>query len=129
MAHVFLSEPWFAAVRALHEEAPDPPTAMKDLQLNVVVKGGPDGDREVHIDGGHFEEGLGDSPTMVTVPYDVAKALFVNGEPQAAMQAFMSGQISVTGDMSKLMALQAGAMGTPGPEQAAFQDKLKALTA
>ncbi|MDA8274047.1 MAG: SCP2 sterol-binding domain-containing protein [Actinomycetota bacterium] len=130
MAHPFLSDAWFDAVEALRDEAPEPPATMKDLTLNVIVQGSPDGDREVHLTGGQFERGLADgAPTKLTVPYDIAKALFVEGNPQAAMQAFMSGQIKVEGDMSKLMAMQAGGMGTPSPEQKAFQDKLQALTA
>lgn len=130
MAHAFLSDPWFDAVEALRGEAPEPPAAMKDLTLNVIVQGGPDGDREVHMTGGQFERGLADgAPTKLTVPFDIAKALFVEGNPQAAMQAFMSGQIKVEGDMSKLMSMQAGGMAAPSPEQKAFQDKLQALTA
>ncbi|MFP5327706.1 MAG: SCP2 sterol-binding domain-containing protein, partial [Acidimicrobiia bacterium] len=122
MAYNFLSDDWFDAVQGLRDEAPEPPAAMKDLTLNVVVKGGPDGDREVHLSGGQFERGFaGGAPTKLTVPYDVAKSLFVEGNPQVAMQAFMSGQIKVEGDMSKLMAMQAGGMAAPSPEQKAFQ--------
>jgi hypothetical protein len=128
MAHVFLSDEWFDAVEALREEAPEPPAAMKDLKLNVVVAGGPDGDREIHMAAGQFERGLvDDAPTKLTVPYDVAKSMFIDGNQQAGMQAFMSGQIKVEGDMTKLMAMQQG--GGPSPEQVAFQEKLKALTA
>jgi hypothetical protein len=130
MAHAFLSDEWFDAVEGLRDEAPEPPEAMKDLVINVVVQGGPDGDREVHMNGGQFERGLADgAPTKLTVPYDTAKALFVEGNPQAAMQAFMSGQIKVEGDMTKLMAMQGGGMAAPSAEQKAFQDKVQALTA
>lgn len=128
MAHNFLSDPWMDAVEALHGEAPEPPAAMKDLVLNITVVGGPDGDRDVHMAGGHFARGHAESaPTKLTVPFDTAKAIFIEGNPQAAMQAFMSGQIKVEGDMSKVMAMQAA--GAPSPEQEAFQEKIKALTA
>jgi hypothetical protein len=130
MAHAFLSDEWFDAVEGLRDEAPEPPAAMKDLVLNVVVQGGPDGDREIHMSGGQFERGLADgAPTKLTVPFDTAKALFVEGNPQAAMQAFMSGQIKVEGDMTKLMAMQGGGMAAPSDEQKAFSDKIQALTA
>jgi putative sterol carrier protein len=77
---------------------------------------------------GQFERGLAESaPTKLTVPYDVAKGMFIDGNQQAAMQAFMSGQIKVEGDMTKLMAMQSA--GGPSPEQQAFQEKIKALTA
>ena len=101
---------------------------MKDLCVNIVVQGGPDGDREVHMKAGQFERGLAnDAPTKLSVPYDVAKAIFIDGNPQAAMQAFMSGQIKIEGDMTKIMAMQsAGA--SPTPEQQAFQQKLKDIT-
>jgi len=128
MASAFLSDDWFEAVEALRDEAPEPPAAMKDLKLNIVVAGGPDGDREIHMAGGQFERGLvEDAPTKLTVPYDVAKAMFIDGNQQAGMQAFMSGQIKVEGDMTKLMAMQQG--GGPSAEQTAFQEKIKALTA
>jgi hypothetical protein len=127
MSHVFLSDDWFEAVEGLRDEVPEPPAAMKDFKLNIVVAGGPEGDREIHMDGGRFEQGLVEgAPTKLTVPYDVAKAMFIDGNQQVGMQAFMSGQIKVEGDMTKLMAMQAG--GGPSPEQVALQEKLKALT-
>jgi SCP-2 sterol transfer family len=128
MAHTFLSDDWFNAVESLRDEAPEPAPAMKDLTLNIVVAGGPDGDRELNLTGGQFERGLvADAPTKVTVPYEVAKAMFIEGNQQAAMQAFMSGQIKVEGDMTKLMAMQAG--GAPSQEQLDFQAKIRELTA
>jgi hypothetical protein len=127
MPHVFLSDDWFDAVDGLRDEMPEPPAAAKDLTINIVVAGGPEGDREIHMAGGRFERGLAaDAPTKLTVPFDVARSMFIEGNQQAGMQAFMSGQIKVEGDMSKLMAMQAG--GGPTPEQIAIQEKLKALT-
>ena len=43
----------------------------------------------------------------MTVDYDTAKAILIEGNPQAGMQAFMAGKVRVEGDMAKLMALQA----------------------
>ena len=128
MPHVFLSDDWFDAVEGLRDEMPEPPAALKDLVINIVVAGGPDGDREIHMARGQFERGLAEgAPTKLTVPFDVAKSMFIDGNQQAGMQAFMSGQIKVEGDMSRLMAMQAA--GGPTPEQIAVQEKLKALTA
>ncbi|HZM42937.1 MAG TPA: SCP2 sterol-binding domain-containing protein [Acidimicrobiales bacterium] len=125
---MFLSDDWFDAVEELRDEMPEPPAALKDLVINIVVAGGPDGDREIHMAGGQFERGLAEgAPTKLTVPFDVAKSMFIDGNQQAGMQAFMSGQIKVEGDMSRLMAMQAA--GGPTPEQVALQEKLKALTA
>jgi hypothetical protein len=128
VSYPFLSDEWFDAVEELRSEAPEPTEAMKSLTLNIVVAGGPDGDKEIHMSAGQFDKGLVDgAPTKLTVPYDVAKSIFIEGNQQAGMQAFMSGQIRVEGDMTKLMAMQAGA-GAATPEQAAFQQKLKELT-
>ena len=94
----------------------------------MVVTGGPEGDRELHVAGGTFGAGLkDDAPTKLTVPYDVARNMFVNGDQAAAMQAFMGGKIKVEGDMSKLMAMQSGGAG--GADSAAIQEKLRAITA
>ena len=128
MPHEFLSEDWFTAVDALRPEAPEPPDVVKNLVINLTVTGAPAGDLELRIDAGHLERGHKEgAPTTMTVPYDTAKALFVQNDQAAAMQAFMSGQIKVEGDMSKVMAMQAA--GAPSPEQAAFQEKIKGLTA
>lgn len=128
MAHEFLSDEWMDAVEALRDEAPEPPAATKDLVINLVVPDSPFGEREAHMAGGQFERGLHDSaPTKLTVPYEVAKSVFIAGDQQAAMQAFMSGKIKVEGDMTKLMAMQSA--GAPSAEQEAFQAKIKDLTA
>lgn len=127
MPETFLSDAWFAEVDKLRDQLPPPNPAVADLVLNIVVTGGPDGDREVHLEKGNFEVGLVDgAPTKLTVPYEVAKAIFIEGNQQAGMQAFMAGQIKVEGDMSKLMAMQGSA---PSPEQQAFTEKLRAITA
>lgn len=129
MAYAFLSQEWLDAVRKLRDEAGDVGMGgMGDLVLNIKVEGAPDGDKEFHLNQGNFEDGfVDDAPTKITVPYDVAKQLFVEGNQQAAMQAFMSGQIKIEGDMTKLMALQSqGASATP--EQVAITEKIKEIT-
>ena len=124
MAHEFLSDDWFTAVSAL--EAPPTPAAMQGVTINMVVTK-PEGDIEAHMGDGKINKGLADgAQTTITVPFDTAKALFVKRDQQAAMQAFMSGQIKVTGDMTKLMA--AGNT-PPTPEAEAFGQKILELTA
>jgi putative sterol carrier protein len=126
VSHSFLTEPWFDAVEELRSEQPEAPAALADAAINITVSGGPDGDVDVHLAGGTFERGHTDgAPTKLTVPYDTAKKLFIDGDQSAAMQAFMSGQIKVEGDMTKVMALQTA---TPTAEQQAFQAKLADLT-
>lgn len=128
MAHPFLSEAWMDDVEGLRDEAPEPAPAMKDLKINITVTDGPDGDVDVHLDGGHFERGHAEgAPTTLTVPHETARKLFVEGDQQAAMQAFMGGLIKVQGDMTKIMAMQSA--GPPSDEQQAFQQKLRDITA
>ena len=124
MAHEFLSDDWFDAVGAL--EALPTPAAMEGVTINMVVtKEG--GDIEAHMGEGKINKGLADgAATTITVPFDVAKALFIKRDQQAAMQAFMSGQIKVTGDMTKMMAM---GQQTPTPEAEAFGQKILELTA
>jgi hypothetical protein len=129
MAHTFLSDEWLDAAKAIAEEAGGDGAMPAGVELNLVVTGGPQGDRELHLKDGNFATGLIDSaPTKLTVPYTVARQMFVEGNQQAAMQAFMGGQIKVEGDMTKLMAMQAGGGGDPAAA-AAVAEKIKGITA
>jgi len=56
-----------------------------------------------------LDRGRLDSPDVtITTDYTTAKALFVELDQQVAMQAFMAGKIKVQGDLTKLIALEAG---------------------
>jgi hypothetical protein len=126
LALEFLSDEWFAEVRKLMDEAGDL-GGGPDITLNIVVTGGPAGDKELHSQGGVFGEGLIDgAPTKLTVPYEVAKKVFIEQDQQAGMQAFMQGQIKVEGDMSKLMAMQTQ---QPSPAAAELGKKIAEITA
>lgn len=131
MAHEFLSDDWFDAVDALRHSIEPPPAQLADVVLNVTVADGPNGNVDSTVAGGLFSRGLTpEAPTKVTVPYDVARSLFVDGNPQAAMQAFMSGTIKVEGDMTKLMSLQSLAADPKlQQQQQELQQKLSELTA
>jgi hypothetical protein len=131
----FLSEEWIEKVRQIRDEMGEMPTppGVEGLKINLVVAGGPDGDKDFHLDGaaGGFEINPGHiegAPTKVTIPYETAKAMFVEGNQAAAMQAFMAGQIKVEGDMTRLMALQT-ASGAPSPQQVELQKKVQEITA
>ena len=130
MAHEFLSDEWFTAAKAIRDEAGDiGPPGGEDIRLNVTVVDGPAGDTEVHLAEGVFDRGhVENAPTKATVPYDVARQLFVEGNPQAAMQAFMNGQLRIEGDISKLMMVQGAAM-NPSPQQLQLQQRLREITA
>ena len=61
----------------------------------------------------------------MTVDYVTAKAILVDGNAQAGMQAFMAGKVRVEGDMTKLMALQAA---PPGQHAQEWPARLRAIT-
>lgn len=127
MPNPFLSDAWLDDVQQLAADAGK--GLMPDtVQLNMVVTGSPEGDKELHVADGAFAKGLLDgAPTKITLPYEVARSMFVKGDQQAAMQAFMSGQIKVEGDMTKLMAMQ-GQGQASAADAAALQAKLKEIT-
>ena len=115
MAHPFLSDDWIDEARAIRAEYQDrTPSVPHEVRMNLVVTDVPfgDGDLQAHLDSAsgdlRLDKGhLPEADLTVTVDYLTAKAILVDGNAQAAMQAFMAGKIRVDGDMSKLMALQA----------------------
>ena len=102
--------------------------------MNLVVTSVPFGDTDVdaHMDTSDgdlvLDTGHLDNPDLtVTVDYDTAKAILVEGNPQAGMQAFMQGKVRVEGDMAKLMALQAQPAGDR-PNAAEMAARLRDIT-
>jgi hypothetical protein len=105
----FLSDEWFAKVKELTEDAGDIeiPGPLKDLTFNLTVTVDDGSEKKVHMNAGQFGQGHKDgAPVTVLLPGDVARKIFVEGDQQAGMQAFMSGQMRVEGDVTKLMMLQ-----------------------
>ena len=128
MPNPFLSDAWLEDVQKLAAEAGGAGAMPAGVELNMVVTGGPQGDRELHVANGAFGAGLLDNaPTKLTLPYSVARSMFIEGNQQAAMQAFMSGQIKVEGDMTKLMAMQGGG-GAAAEGAADIQAKMREIT-
>jgi putative sterol carrier protein len=115
VTHQFLSAEWMDAVREIRAKYADQaaPVPYK-VKLNQVITGVPFGEGEVHLsvdttDGTmNMQEGhLDDAEVTLTTDYDTAKAIIVDQDQAAAMQAFMSGKIKVQGDMTKLMMMNA----------------------
>ncbi len=104
----FLSDEWFAKVNELSEDAGElnVPGPLKDLTINLNVSFPDGGTKGVHLTGGQFKPGLASAPVTVSVPADIARKIFIDLDSQAGMQAFMSGQMRVEGDVTKLMVLQ-----------------------
>ncbi|HEC08983.1 MAG TPA: hypothetical protein ENI86_05355 [Acidimicrobiales bacterium] len=114
MTHRFLSDEWIDAVLSLQEEYRDLVTPTEhSITMNQLIEDTPFGDEPVrmHLDSRsgltRFGKGhLPEADVTITTDYETAMALFVEGDPQAAMQAFMSGRIAVEGDIAKMMAMQ-----------------------
>ena len=131
--HPFLSDEWLAEAKNIREEfAGKTPPVAHTVKMNQIITDVPfgDGTIEAHMDTStgemQMEMGhLSDPDLTVTLDYATAKAIFVDGNPQAGMQAFMAGKVKVQGDMTKLMAMQTA---TPNPEAQAFAEKVKEMT-
>jgi len=102
------------------------------VRMNQIITDVPFGEGTVNAymdtSGGELDMEIGhlENPDLtVTIDYETAKAIFVDGNPQAGMQAFMAGKIKVQGDMTKLMAMQSG---TPDPTAQEVAARIKAIT-
>lgn len=134
-AYPFLSPDWMNAARALRDTLPRPEAAPPvAVRMNLVVTDTPfDTDVHGHIDTSDgevvIEDGhLGGPDLTVTVDYATARAIFIDQDAAAAMQAFMGGRIKVDGDMTKMLAMQASAA-APDPNAQAIADALRDITA
>jgi hypothetical protein len=127
----FLSDEWFVAVRAIVDarDVEIPPHAT--LAMNLVVTETPFGeDRQLHIGArdGKADWGTGhvtDADLTLTTDYATAREIFMSGNPQAGMQAFMEGRVKLQGDLTKLMAAQVAGTGPGAPGLA---EELSAIT-
>ena len=115
MPYKFLSDEWVEEARKIRAELDSPATAPQPVKMNLVITEVPFGEGTVdaHMDttSGELvlETGhLGGPDVTATLDYDTAKAMMVDANPQAAMQAFMAGKIKLQGDMTKAMAMQSG---------------------
>jgi SCP-2 sterol transfer family len=130
----FLSDDWLAEARAIRAEFEGKGAAIDhSIRMNLVVNEVPFGDGSVnaHVDTSSgsliLEIGHIDPVDLtVTIDYDIAKALLVEGDPNAGFQAFMQGKVKVEGDISKLMALQTL---TPDPAAVEIGLRIQAITA
>ncbi len=114
MSFAFLSDEWITAAREIRTRHESAATALTlEAKINLLITEVPFGGGTIHsymeATNGRLDLELGalDSPDCtVTTDYATARALLVDQDPAAAMQAFMSGRIKVQGDMMKLMAMQ-----------------------
>ena len=132
--HPFLSDEWMEEAKKVRAEyagkGGPAPAAMKMNQIITEVPFG-DGTINAHMDtsSGELDMDTGHidgAEVTITIDYATAKAIFVDGNPQAGMQAFMAGKIKVQGDMTKLMAM---GQASPDPSAAEMAEKIKEITA
>jgi len=111
----FLSDEWIAEARKIRAEVPPPspdgPAPATVVRMNQVINEVPfgSGTLDAHLDTSsgtlEMETGHLEHPDVtVTLDYDTAKAIFVDGTLEAGMKAFMDGKVRVQGDMAKLIA-------------------------
>jgi putative sterol carrier protein len=116
----FLTDEWLTEAKRLTDEAADPASPpAHSIRMNQVITGAPFKDGDIL---GHLEE----PDLTVTIDFDTAKAIFVEQNQQAGMQAFMAGKIKVQGDMTKMMAM---GQTTPDPAAVELAQKIKDMTA
>ena len=134
-SYPFLSDEWLEEARKIRAEYEGRTPAIPHVvRMNLVVTGVPFSEDELHahmdtssgelvLETGHLEI----HDLKITVDYQTAKAILVEGNPQAGMQAFMAGKVRVEGDMAKLMALQ-GAPAAADPSAAEMAARLRDIT-
>jgi putative sterol carrier protein len=121
----FLSDAWFDAAAQLIKEHDTGAPPSTNLVMNLEVT---TGEQTVEFFMGSkdgetlFGKGKADGADLtLATDLDTAREVFVAGNQQAGMQAFMAGKVRVQGDMTKLMMAQAGGGGASPALSAALQ--------
>ncbi|MEA2900384.1 MAG: hypothetical protein QOH36_271 [Actinomycetota bacterium] len=133
----FLSDDWVVAARkiraefdALDEGVPN------NIRMNQVITEVPFGEGTInaHVDStsgslemdiGHLEK----ADVTVTLDYDTAKSVFVDGTISAAMTAFMAGKVRVQGEMAKLLLALQQLTPPDGSAATEVQQRIRDITA
>ena len=116
---LFLSDGWFKLIAELEQA----PTAGP--LLNLIVTGGPQGERRAHLRGSAFgRDHAADADATITLPFKIAHVIFVEGNFRAAMPAFTAGQIQVEGSLDVLAQISHSS----GDELRELRNRLLAIT-
>jgi hypothetical protein len=127
MRYPFLSPAWFDKVDELIARAGDLqiPPEMKAVTLNVTITA-PTGDTQLTIENGVLARGhKPGAPTQLALPSALARAIFVDGDTAAGVQAFLAGEMKADGDLSKLVAISTV---EPSERQKALTREIAAIT-
>jgi putative sterol carrier protein len=112
----FLTQQWAQEVTQALNASADFRTAAaeKQVRLQQVVTDGPQGETKYYftLEEGAAEVGIGElADADATVTQDYATASAISRGEVGPQQAFMQGQLRITGNMMKLLQLQ-GVLGT-----------------
>ncbi len=133
----FLSDEWITEARGIREELRSSEQPVTNpVRMNQVITEVPFGEGTIHahidtssggldMDLGHLEE----PDVTVTLDYDTAKAVFVDGTREAGMQAFMAGKVRVQGDLTKLIVALQEQASPLTPDAAVIATRIKEITA
>ena len=133
----FLSDDWVAAARKIREEFGALEEGVPDtIRMNQVITEVPFGTGTVnaHVDttSGSLEMDIGHlekADVTVTLDYETAKSVFVDGTVSAAMTAFMAGKVRVQGEMAKLLAALQQLTPPDGSAATDIQQRIRDITA
>lgn len=118
--YAFLSNEWVGEARRIYAEAGAGEGVAESADLvpvrvNLIVTDAPFSpdpvDAHVDTSAGRLDIDVGHLPdpdVTVSLGYDTARSLFVQGDVQAVLQAFLGGRIKVDGDLSKLLDPRSG---------------------
>lgn len=124
----FLSEPWFDEVAKLMASAGDLklPAPMRNVKVNVTIKRGAGPDVPAFVEDGVVARGHRDgADATITLDEALARKLFVEADAAAGVQAFLEGQLTVEGDLAKVVAMQTA---EPSAEQKALAKRIAQIT-
>jgi len=124
----FLSDPWFAEVQKLIIAAGDLelPEPMKAVAVNATINRRVGGDVQVFLKDGVVAQGHRDSAdATITLDEVLAKKLFVEADAVAGVQAFMTGELKIEGDLAKVVRMQTA---EPSAKQKALAQQIAQIT-
>ena len=124
----FLSEPWFDEVAKLMASAGDLnfPAPMRNVKVNVTIKRAAGADVPAFVEDGVVARGhRAGADATITLDEALARKLFVEADAAAGVQAFLEGQLTVEGDLAKVVAMQTA---EPSAEQKALAKRIAAIT-
>lgn len=128
MRYEFLSDAWFDKVDELIAAAGDLqiPAPMKAACINITVTS-PGKRVPIYLKDGLFYRGHVDgAPTQLALDEALARKIFVEADAAAGVQAFLAGEMQVTGDLAMLVAMQTV---EPSAPQQALTKQIAAITA